>query len=107
MQSVISVAIMGRQATREKRQHEYQEKMNSIMKSGSSAHPFSEYLKRNDVFEVLQPALTLLYEMPIKPIDLNEYFAEFLDNGAQTLLKISLLQAELLYKQNQVRDKYV
>jgi hypothetical protein len=66
------------------------------------ANQFAQYLKQNQVLDQLQPAMSLLYEMPVKPTDLYEFLGEFLDDGGQTLMKISLLNAELLFKQAEV-----
>jgi hypothetical protein len=95
-----------RRVIRERRHREHEEQIQSIYDSSwrqTPARQFSQYLKNNHVLGLLQPALTLLYGMPVKPKDLYEFFAEYLDDGAQTLFKISLLQAELKFKQHQVR----
>lgn len=68
----------------------------------SASNQFWKYLKNNKVIDIFLPALTILYEMPIKPTNLLEFFAEYLEHGAADLLKISSLQVELCYKRAEV-----
>jgi len=58
---------------------------------------FIRYVRDNGVSAALQPAMIQLYRLPIKPNNIKEFFAEYLENGACTLTNISLLRAELCY----------
>ena len=68
----------------------------------SSEEEFSRYVYDCGVMDAFRAALICLYELPIKPLNLEEYFAEFLESHAHDLIELSILRAELGHKRAEV-----
>ncbi|CAL8142038.1 unnamed protein product [Orchesella dallaii] len=66
---------------------------------------FIRYFKDSGAAAAVQKAMTLLYRMPVKPTNLAEYFSQYFENGAQQLMRISLLKAELCYKRGELQNR--
>ncbi|ODN01770.1 hypothetical protein Ocin01_04898 [Orchesella cincta] len=66
---------------------------------------FIHYFKDSGAAAAVQRAMTLLYRMPVKPTNLAEYFSQYFENGAQQLMRISLLKAELCYKRGELQNR--
>jgi len=78
------------------------ERLHESLLGRSASKEFWKYLDENNVIEIFQAGISLLYEMPFKPDNLYEFFAEYLEDGAKDLLHISHLHAELCFKQAEV-----
>lgn len=63
---------------------------------------FAQYFRDSGAATALQKAMILLHRMPVKPPNLAEFFSQYFENGAQQLVRISLLKAELCYKKDEV-----
>ena len=76
--------------------------MSIYVQRKSSEEEFSRYVYDCGVMDAFRAALICLYELPIKPLNLEEYFAEFLESQAHDLIELSILRAELGYKRAEV-----
>ncbi|CAG7823211.1 unnamed protein product, partial [Allacma fusca] len=56
------------------------------------------------VMPAFRSALVWLYQLPVKPKDMNAYFAEFLENRARDATEMSKLRAEMCYKTTELTE---